>query len=74
MAKSEKNDFLIDGFPRNEVGTAHIVHLYIEDHMSPRRNWDPPPPLAQANVPLPPEPKGGGAHSPAGEGAGLSQF
>jgi hypothetical protein len=27
-----------------------------------------------ASVPLPSEPEGGGAHSPAGEGLGLSQF
>jgi hypothetical protein len=34
------------------------------------------PPLSPASVPLPPEPKvgGGGAHSPAGEGLGESQF
>jgi hypothetical protein len=29
--------------------------------MSPRRNWDSPTPLSPASVPLPPEPKGGGA-------------
>jgi hypothetical protein len=42
--------------------------------MSLRRNWDSPmhPPLSPASVPLPPEP--GGAHSPAGEGLGESQF
>ncbi len=33
-----------------------------------------PPPLSPASVPLPPEPGGGGAHSPAGEGLGESQF
>ncbi len=32
-----------------------------------------PPPLSPASVTLPPEP-GGGAHSPAGEGLGESQF
>ncbi len=37
--------------------------------MSPRL----PTPLSSASVPLPPEP-GGGAHSPAGEGLGESQF
>jgi hypothetical protein len=41
--------------------------------MSPRRKWDPPNPSLPASVPLPPEP-GGGAHSPAGEGLGESQF
>ncbi len=38
--------------------------------MSPRRNRDPPLPLPPASVSFPPEPKGGGAHSPAGEGVG----
>ncbi len=33
-----------------------------------------PPPLSPASMPLPPEPKGGGGHSPAGEGLGKSQF
>ncbi len=41
--------------------------------MSPSRNWDSPTPLSPASVTLPPEP-GGGAHSPAGEGLGESQF
>ncbi len=41
--------------------------------MSPRRNWDSPnPPLASVCA-TPPEP-GRGAHSPAGEGLGESQF
>ncbi len=36
----------------------------------------PPPPLPQASVflPSPPKTKGGGTHSPAGEGVGRSQF
>jgi hypothetical protein len=33
-----------------------------------------PTPLSPASVPLPSEPKGGGVHSPAGEGLGASQF
>jgi hypothetical protein len=33
-----------------------------------------PTPLSPASVPLPPEPGGGGAHSPAGDGLGESQF
>jgi hypothetical protein len=42
--------------------------------MSPRRNWDSPNPThAIASVPFPQNP-GGGAHSPAGEGLGESQF
>ncbi len=42
--------------------------------MSHRRNWDSPnpTPLSPASVPLLSEP--GGAHSPAGEGLGESQF
>ncbi len=36
--------------------------------MSPRRDWDSPPPLSPASVPLNPEP--GGADSAAGEGLG----
>ncbi len=35
--------------------------------LSPFPNWDPPPPLPQASMFLPPEPKGGG-HVPAGNG------
>jgi hypothetical protein len=43
--------------------------------MSPRRNWgSTPTPLSPASVPLPPEPGGGRAHSPAGEGLGESHF
>ena len=34
----------------------------------------PPSPLSPASVPLPPEPKGGGANSRAGEGLEESQF
>jgi hypothetical protein len=33
-----------------------------------------PTPLSPASVPLPHEPGGGGAQSPAGEGLGESQF
>jgi hypothetical protein len=33
-----------------------------------------PTPLSPASVPLPPEPGGGGAHSPAGDGLGQSHF
>ncbi len=41
--------------------------------MSPRRNWDLSHPLSRKRVPPPPN-QGGGAHSPAGEGMGESQF
>jgi hypothetical protein len=80
MVESEKNDFLIDGFPRNEVGTGRLVrvHLYIEYNIvCPRVGIGTPYPLSHKRMcsPPPPEPKGEGvAHSPAGEGAGLSQF
>jgi hypothetical protein len=42
--------------------------------MSPRWNWDSPTPLAASECALPPRTKGGGAHSPAAEGVGESQF
>jgi hypothetical protein len=44
--------------------------------MSPRLNWDSPSPsLASECAPLPRTGGGGGgAHSPAGEGLGKSQF
>ncbi len=42
--------------------------------MSLRWNWDSPIPLAASECALPPEPKGGGAHSPAAKGVGESQF
>ncbi len=42
--------------------------------MSPRRNWDFPTPFLASECAPPPEPKGGGEHSPAGEGWGESQF
>jgi hypothetical protein len=52
MAESEKNDFLIDGFPRNEVGTAYKVLIYIEyQSVCPSVGTGTlPPPLPQANV------------------------
>ncbi len=51
-------------------------YKYRPQCVSPRQNWDPPTPLPQASVTseLPPESKGGGTHSPAGEGVGESQF
>jgi hypothetical protein len=44
--------------------------------MSSRQNWDSPTPsLAnECAPPPPPRTKGGGAHSPAGEGVGEYQF
>ncbi len=42
--------------------------------MSPRWNWDSPPPIATSEYSQPPGPKGGGAHSPAAKGVGESQF
>jgi hypothetical protein len=41
--------------------------------MSPRRNWDSPTPSLASECAPPPGTKGG-AHSPAGEGLGESQF
>ncbi len=75
MAESEKNDFLIDGFPRNEVGTGRVVrvYLYIEYNIvCPRVGIGTPHPLSHKRMcpPPPPEPKGGW-HT---RRAGLSQF
>jgi hypothetical protein len=42
--------------------------------MSPRRNWDSPNPSLPSECGPPPEPKGRGANSPAGEGMGENQF
>ncbi len=47
----------------------------IPQYIFPRRNWDPPHPLSHKWVcPSPRNQTGGGAHSPAGEGVGESQF
>jgi hypothetical protein len=55
--------------------TAQSTYIPIVPQcMSPRPNWDLPPPLPQASVSLPRNQRGG-AHSPAGEGvAGGPQF
>ncbi len=57
----------------NTVG--HKVHTYQEYHsVCPLVGIGTlPPPISPASVPLPPESKGGGAHSRAGEGLGESQ-
>jgi hypothetical protein len=53
----------------------HSLHIYKEYHsVCPLAGIVTlPPPLSPASVPLPPEAKGG-AHTPAGEGLGESQF
>ncbi len=55
---------------------THKVHIYVEYYsVCPLFGiGNLPTPLSPASVPLPPEPKGGGAHSPTGEGLGESQF
>ena len=55
---------------------THKVHIYKEYHsVCPLVGTGTlPPPLSPASVPLPPEPKGGEAYSPAGRGLGESQF
>ncbi len=42
--------------------------------MSPRRNWDSPTPSLASECAPPHYTKGGGTHTPAGEGLGESQF
>ncbi len=56
-------------------GVQHKV-LYIEHHsVCPLVGiGTPPTPLPQASAPLPPDKRVGGAHSPAAEGMGKSQF
>jgi hypothetical protein len=59
------------------LGQTHKARIFKEYHvhcMSPRRNWDSPTSRSRQRVcPPPPGTKGGGAHSPAGEGLGESQ-
>jgi hypothetical protein len=56
--------------------TDHKVRIYKEYHsVCPLEGIGTlPTPLSPASVPLSPEPKGWGAHSPAGEGLEKSQF
>jgi hypothetical protein len=42
--------------------------------MSTRQNWDSPNPSLASECAPPPQNRGEGAHSPAGEGLGKSQF
>ncbi len=56
---------------------SHKVPTYIQrvpQCISPRRNWDSPNPSLASECAPPPQNPGGGAHSPAGEGLGESQF
>ncbi len=66
---------------RKENGRDHKKYVYI--HFTEYHRVCPlvgivtlpvPTPLSPTSVPLPPEPMGKGAHSPAGEGLGESQF
>jgi hypothetical protein len=52
------------------VNGPHKVHTYKEYHSvcPPRRNWDSPNPSLASEFAPPPRTKGGGGHSPAGEG------
>ncbi len=54
------------------MDTDRIINLEPQC-LSPRPNWDPHP-RARKRVCPPTEPKGGGTHSPVGEGVGGSQF
>ncbi len=65
----QRSSLLIDG-------AKHKVQIYrVPQCMFPRRNWDSPTPsLASECAPPPRNQSVGGAHSPAGEGLGESQF
>ncbi len=58
---------------RNPVVETTKYHR-VPQCMSPSWNWDSPNPSLAIESAPPPEPKGGGAHSPAGEEVGESQF
>ncbi len=52
------------------IHCIHKVHIYLEYQcLFPRPNWDPPPPIPQSSVSLPPN-QGGGTNLPAGEWMG----
>ncbi len=61
---------------KSTVYTTKCTYIYrVPQCMSPRRNWDSPTPsLASECAPSPGTKGGGGAHFPAGEGFGESQF
>ncbi len=52
--------------------SVKYLTVWTVQFLSPRPNWDPPPPLPQVNVALLRNQRGGGwcTHSPAGEGDG----
>jgi hypothetical protein len=55
--------------PAIKVSRTYITRVQQCQSLSPRPNWDPPTPsLASECVPLPRNQRGGGKHSPAGEG------
>jgi hypothetical protein len=56
--------------PKSEQSLTQSTYIQC---LSPRPNWDPPPPLPQGSVP-PREPNGEGPHSPASEGVGVSHW
>jgi hypothetical protein len=61
----------------NVVGLPHTQSTYIyrvPQCMSTRWNWDSPTPSLASECALPPRTRGGGAHTPAGEGLGKPQF
>ncbi len=51
---------------------SRSTYIYMKSTTVPRRNWDSPNPSLASECPSPRT--GGGAHSPAGEGLGESQF
>ncbi len=60
---------------RSDYGRQHKVRIYrVPQYMSPRRNWDSPAPSLASEFVCPSPESMGGAHSPADEGLGESQF
>jgi hypothetical protein len=56
------------------VVTTKYVYIKILQCMSARQDWDSPNPSLASECAPPARAGGGGAHSPAGEGLGESQF
>ena len=74
---AECTAILINTYCTMESNTKCILFIpRVLQCLSPRQNWDSPPPSPASECPPPQKkkPKGGGTHSPACEGVGDSQF